>query len=209
LLDHGGDPALQDRDGHTAIAIAAHRGRAAALELFEHRGIALRLSGVDALLAACALDRQEEIQTILVRNPSFRSAAVANGGMLLAQFAGVGNVAGVENLLRLGISVDARLNEGDGYFGIARRSTALHVAAWMSRPDVVRELVSKGANVNALDGEGRSPLQLAVKACIDSYWTWRRTPESVRALIDAGASARGISFPMGYDQVDDLLRQYS
>jgi ankyrin repeat protein len=38
LVDHDADPSLPNRDGLTAIAIAARRGRAGALDLFERRG---------------------------------------------------------------------------------------------------------------------------------------------------------------------------
>ena len=60
LLDHGADPALPNRDGKSAIAIAARRGRAAALDLFERRGSAILLANVDALIAACARDQKEQ-----------------------------------------------------------------------------------------------------------------------------------------------------
>jgi ankyrin repeat protein len=84
-------------------------------------------------------------------------------------------------------------------------STALHVAAWRARPEVVKELIIRGASVNAIDAQGRTALQLAVKACVDSYWTDRRSPDSVRVLLEAGASVEGIELPTGYDEVDVLL----
>jgi ankyrin repeat protein len=96
----------------------------------------------------------------------------------------------------------------DPYYGVAADSTALHVAAWRARPGTVRLLIERGAPVDALDGQGRTPLALAVKACVDSYWTARHSPDSVAALLDAGASARGVPFPSGYAEVDDLLRRH-
>ena len=57
--------------------------------------------------------------------------------------------------------------EGDGYYGIAKESTALHVAAWRARPALVKERIARGAPVNAT----WIALQLADKACVDSYWT--------------------------------------
>ncbi len=103
----------------------------------------------------------------------------------------------------------AFFEEGDGYFGIAPKSTALHVAAWLARHDVLRLLIERGSPVDAKDGKGRTALQLAVKACVDSYWTERRSPESVKALLNAGASVDGVTFPSGYDEVDDLLKKHS
>ena len=103
------------------------------------------------------------------------------------------------------MDVDATY-DGDGYFCIAKGSTALHVAAWKAWPNVVMFLLARGASVNVVDGQGCSALALAVKACVDSYWTNRRTPASVEALLRAGASTSGVLFPSGYDKVDDLLR---
>jgi ankyrin repeat protein len=205
LLDYGADPALPNRDGISAIAIAAHRGRGAALDLFERRGTAIELAGVDALIAACARDQMETIRSLTAAEPQLKSEVIERGGTLLAEFSGVGNVAGVRNLLDLGVSVTALYRGGDGYFGIARDSAALHVAAWRARHEVVKQLIVRGAPVNATDGQGRTALQLAVKACVDSYWTNLRSPDSVRALLEAGASAAGVELPTGYGEVDELL----
>ena len=206
LLDYGADPALPNRLGQSAILIAARRGRADALVLLEQRGTPINLTGVDALIAACARDRKDTIQTLLAAAPQLQAQLNEQGGTLLAEFAGVGNLAGVRNLLDLGVSPAALYRAGDGYFGIAKDSTALHVAAWRARPQVVRELIRRGAPVNAADAQGRTALQLAIKACVDSYWKERRSPASVRALLEAGASTAGIETPSGYDEVDQLLR---
>lgn len=201
LLDHGADPNLTSRDGMPAAAIAAHRGRGDALDLFDNRGLLTPLTGAFGLLAACARDQKDR----LADYPEEAKLLLAHGGSLLAQFAGVGNAAGVRNLLDLGVSPNALFREGDGYYGIARNSTALHVAAWRGWPAVVKLLIDRGADVSALDGQGRTVLQLAVKACVDSYWVSRRSPDSVRFLLEAGASTQGIALPTGYDEIDQLL----
>jgi ankyrin repeat protein len=206
LLDQGAEPALKNiRDGKSATVMAARRGRGDVLTLFEQRGLVLDLHGVDRLIAACAQDDREAIRALSAGEPALVTELVAQGGTLLAEFAGVGNVAGLRNLLDLGVSVAALYTEGDPYFDIATRSTALHVAAWRAWPAAVEELIARGAPVDALDGEGRTPLVLAVKACVDSYWKNRRSPDSVAALLRAGASRRDIQVPTGYDAVDALL----
>jgi ankyrin repeat protein len=197
LLDYGADPTIRSRHGVSAIWFAVRRGRADVLELFEKRGISIKLAGVDALIAACARGHNETIRSLIAGEPHLKSELVEQGGTLLAEFSGVGNLVGVRNLLELGVSPTALYRQGDGYYGIARESTALHVAAWRARHEVVKELIARGAPVNATDAEGRSALQLAVKACVDSYWTGLRSPESVRALLEAGAC---------YDEIDTLLR---
>jgi ankyrin repeat protein len=206
LLDHGADP-LQVRNGLTAIELAARRGRGDLLELFQQRGVALELDGVNRLIAACALGNAEQARAIVGSNPAMVSELLEQGGARIAEFAGTWNTEGVRILLDLGVPVDARYR-GDGYFDLAEGSTALHVAAWKGMPSTVRLLIERGAMVNAVDQKGRTPLMLAVKATVDSYWTERRTPHSVRALLEAGASIAGVSYPSGYAEVDELLRQY-
>jgi ankyrin repeat protein len=207
LLDHGADPTLV-WEGHSAIALAAREGRSDVLELLEQRRVPLDLPGVDRLIAACARDHTAAVRSLLVGEPHLRAEVLAMGGELLAKFAGTGNPAGVRQLLDLGVDVGALYAEGDGYFDIAKDSTALHIAAWRAWPAIVRLLLQRGAPVDLPDGKGRTPLALAVKACVDSYWTERRSPESVQALLDAGASVRGVDYPSGYAEVDEMLRAH-
>jgi ankyrin repeat protein len=208
LLDHGADPTFVDGwDGRSAVSIAARRGRSDVLEAFERRGVPIELAGVERLIAACARNDASAVRSIAEHEPELVQEAVAQGGTLLAEFAGVGNAAGVECLLDLGVDVNAVYTQGDGYFGIPPFSTALHVAAWRSEPATVAVLIERGAAVDARDGAGRTALALAVNACVDSYWTERRSPASVEALLRAGASVGEIPLPSGYAAVDELLRR--
>ena len=215
LLDHGADPTMvaarptrsqTSSVGKSAVAMAARRGRGDVLELFRRRGTPIDLHGVESLLAACATNDTSGVFALSQRKPELVSEIISEGGRLLAEFAGVGNADGVRHLLDLGVNVRAVHTEGDGYFGVAVNSTALHVAAWRAQHATVRLLVERGAPVNAPDGNGRTPLALAVRACVDSYWSERRSPESVKALLDAGASVDDVDFPSGYAEVDELLR---
>jgi ankyrin repeat protein len=206
LLDHGANPALTNRESRSAIQIAAHRGRADVLRLFQQRNIPLNLKGVDHLIAACALADRDSIQTFTTEHPHFITELLAQGGTLLSEFAGNANVEGIHALLDLGVS-PAALYSGDPYFDIAPGSTALHVAAWRAWPDAVKALIARGAPINAVDAKGRTALTLAVKACTDSYWKYRRTTESIEALLNAGATVAGIHLPTGYDEADTLLSQ--
>ena len=201
LLDHGAD-------GTTAVGIASRRGRGDVLASLERRGTPMALSGIDRLLAACARNDAASIRAMADREPGLVGEVIAQGGRLLAEFAGVGNLEGVRHLLDLGVDAAAQFREGDGYWDVARDSTALHVAAWRARHSTVKLLIERGAPVNAQDGKGRTALTLAVRACVDSYWVASRSPESVAALIRAGASLSGVKFPSGYADVDELLRQH-
>ncbi len=204
LLDHGANPALL-HDGQSAAARAARRGRGDLLVLFERCGFPVELSGIDRLIAACARNDAEAIRVLSDAEPRLVTELLAQGGSLLAEFAGTWNTDGVRHLLDLGVPITARY-DGDGYFDIAEDAMALHVAAWKAHPPTVRLLIERGSPVNAPDGRGRTPLVLAVKACVDSHWTDRRSPESVAMLLDAGATVAGVPYPSGYAEVDALLR---
>jgi ankyrin repeat protein len=203
LLDHGADPFLVE-DDMTAIERAVRKGRADLLAEFKQRGIAIEVRGMDRLVAACAWSDSAAVQGIADAEPELVRELLAQGGRFLGEFTNSGNAAGVRQLLDLGVPLDARW-EGDGYFGIAKDSTALHVAAWKMETPILRLLLERGAPVNVRDGEGQTPLALAVKACVDSYWTEWRSTEPAKALLDAGATLEGVKFPSGYAEVDELL----
>ncbi|MBN9414142.1 hypothetical protein ABS71_15700 [bacterium SCN 62-11] len=212
LLRHGANPNRPTRWQHTPFEQSLRRDNSLdILEVFLDHGasatpLALQLAserGRGDFLEMLGLPPVSPAgECALGLKPS---GPLENMASLLAQFAGNDNRAGAERLLEAGALVDARY-AGDGYFGIAPGSTALHVAAWRSRPALVELLLSRGADANALDGHGRTPLQLAVKACVDSYWMQRRTPESTRLLLQAGADPRGIELPTGYREIDRLLQ---
>ena len=206
MLDHGGDLSITN-DIHFANAfrIAARRGRGDILAEAARRGMVERFTGLDALVAACAVNNSAAAREMLAARPDLLPLLQREGGTLLAEFAGNRNVDGVRLLLDLGVPVTARYTSGDGYFDIAPMSLAIHVAAWKAAHEVVALLIERESPVNDVDGRGRTPLMLAVRACVDSYWTDRRKPDSVRALIDAGASRASIAAPTGYDQIDVLL----
>lgn len=195
LLDH--DATFDSR----SASIAARRGRGDVLDLVERRGIVVQFDSDERIIAACAQDRP------VSGEPELAQDLIAQGGTLLAEFAGNGNVAGVRRLLDLGVAVDASY-AGDGYWGLAAETTALHNSAWRGHPGVTELLLERGAGVNARDAKGRTPLMLAVQACVHSYWMGPRSPEWVRPLLDAGASVEGVSFPCGYAEVDALLRPH-
>ncbi len=206
LLDHGGD-LLITKDIHFAnsFRIAARRGRQDILADAARRGVTEQITGLDALVAACAVNNGEAARAMIVARPDILSVLQREGGTLLAEFSGNRNVDGVRLLLDLGVPVTARYASGDSYFDIAPMSLAIHVAAWKAAHEIVALLIERGSPVNDVDGRGRTPLMLAVRACVDSYWMHRRKPDTVAALISAGASRANITVPTGDIEIDMLL----
>ncbi|HEV2354637.1 MAG TPA: ankyrin repeat domain-containing protein [Puia sp.] len=205
LLEYGADP-TQVRQGISFASHAAREGRKDVLGLLEIRDQPLDFHGVDKLIAACAAGYADAVRKIAKDLPGSREELLSMGGDLLARFCLNGNEAGVRRLLELGVDANTPFVSGDIYFDIPKDSLAIHVAAWLGYPNIVKLLLANGSRVDTPDAKGRTPLSLAVKACVASYWMRRRTPESVQALLEAGASARGISLPTGYTEIDELLQ---
>ena len=206
LVDHGADFSVSHPDLPTnALGMAARRGRGDILTLADRRGRSVKLQGIEAVLAACALGDEAAAKEIAAPNREVVQDLVRDGGQVLAEFAGNDNTRGVALLLDLGIPVNARFVAGDGYWGVAKDSTALHVAAWRACHDTAKLLIERGADVNARDAKGNTPIMMAIKACVDSYWTEWRSPDTVAALLAAGASTEGVPAKSGYDEVDALI----
>lgn len=209
MMEHGANPLVEnDRDGRSSLSMAARRGRGDLLRLFEQWGVPMELHGVDTLIAACALGDTARAQQLADEQPGLLNELLVKEGTLLAEFSGVGNTEGVQLLLDLGADVHAIYAMGDGYFGVAGNSTALHMAAWRAQHSTVQLLLKRGAAVNEKDADGRTALMLAVLAATDSYWTHRRSPGSVKALLEVGAVIEGVKYPTGYDKIDELLQPY-
>jgi ankyrin repeat protein len=212
LLAHGADPtrpmdprAAHGRNDVDAVALAAWRGRGDVLALFARAGVPMPDEGVLGMLVACARGEETAAKALAASTPEVRAACRDKGGEWLALAAGNGNVAALGCLLAIGVPVGSVWAEGDGYFGIAPASNALHVAAWRAQHDAVQYLLAQGAAIDITDGAGATPLQLAVRACTHSYWRDRRQPTSIAALLHAGADASSLAVPTGYDDADRLL----
>jgi ankyrin repeat protein len=207
LVDHGADFALKHpKVGTSALGMAARRGRGDILELA--RGRSFALEGLEAILAACALGDAGSAQQLAASNAAGVEELKSHGGQVLAEFAGNDNAAGVSLLLDLGVPVNARFKDGDGYWGVAKDSTALHVSSWRACHGTAKLFIQRGADVNARDGKGNTPIMMAVKACVDSYWTEWKSPETVAALLAAGASVEGLPEESGYGEVDALIARH-
>ena len=131
------------RDGLSALAIAARRGRGDVLDSCQRRDIPIELQGVERLIAACARNDAAGIHVDRSGRAGTAPGVDREGGTLLAQFAGTGALT-ASAISRPGRRRRNGVQMGDPYFDIAKESTALHVAAWRARHDTVRFLIERG-----------------------------------------------------------------
>lgn len=207
LLDAGGDPLLADA-APSALEIAAWHGRLDVLQLFSERGVPLADDGLTAVAVDCTFGDSIGARARLMASSDVRDEFLRRLPEFMCRCAANGNTAALGALLQFAPSPDVPWEEGDGYWEIAPRSTALHAAAWRAQHSAVRLLIEAGADVNARDANARTPLQRAVDACTVSWWSDRRSPASVEALLEAGASPHDVVTPCGYDEADRLLARY-
>lgn len=205
LLDHAADPRLANDNGITAFERAAGMGRVDAIDLFAQRGFKYELKGEAAFLEACARGQSRRARAILDADPAMVERLQARFPGILANFAGAGNVEGVKTLLDLGFDIESRTNVVQ-----SRGDTALHLAVWRGRTEVVKLLIERGAAIEALNRAGFTPLAMAVTAMTQmSEWTPHESTEIVAELLKAGAdTAKVRKFPSGSEETDDLLRRY-
>jgi ankyrin repeat protein len=206
LLDHGGDPTLAPFYGHPPVpALAARRGRGDLLELFAARGFRPALTGDDAFFAACATGDVAAAQASVAADPGLIARLEAEDGSSVAEFAGAGNLAGLQILLDIGFAITSRTGRGG-----ARGDTALHAAIWRERTPIVKYLLARGTSLEEVNGHGDTPLEMAVKALTaQSEWTPHDSTDIVSALLAAGARVDSVRrFPTGAAAADALLRQY-
>ena len=149
LLDHGADPAILGDTGHrrrgplmSSGALAALRGRNDVLRrsvrTTRHSSRATRSRSSNCCVPARG--DADGIRSITNREPGLVSQLMSEGGKLLGEIAGNGNIEGVRSLLEVGVDISALNTQGDVYFDVAADSTALHVAAWRARHEMVRFL---------------------------------------------------------------------
>lgn len=204
LIDRGADPTRVEKST-TAIAMAAWAGRSDLLRLFERRGFSITPDGLDGVVVAITLGDAPRADQLVRETPALADEVRAHAPMLMVRFAGVGNAKAIAMLLDRGVPVNSAEPMPDGYHDRASNATALHVAAWRARHELVEMLIAREADVNARDGAERTPLMLAVRACVESYWVDEKSTRSIAALLDAGAEVAGVRFPSGYDDADALL----
>jgi ankyrin repeat protein len=210
MLNHGANPLrrIGDLDGDMdGVALTIWCGRRDLLSMYAAHGRTRAFDPLETIAVACLEGHTDRARALQASSHDTAAAFAAQAPAFLARSIISGNEDAVRVLLAIGVPVDSRFTDTDGYWGLAPYGTALHVAAWFGRHAIVRMLLDAGADAVAQDSRYRTPLMYAVKACTNSHWMDRRAPDSVAALLAAGADARSISTPTGYDDIDTLLRR--
>ena len=206
LLAAGAAPGAQDRAGGTPAHLAAYYGNAEALTPLLDAGVPVDIGAGEepGSLLYCTCKSGSTNAAQVVRLLLQRGAAVNPGPQParspLHWTASRGNVDGMDLLLEAGAEVDARDNQGRTplmqccYSATAARllaagadlnaadrdgNTALHIAAEMCRPALVRLLAAWGADPLRTNKQGRRPLQLVPSWAHDRF-------RAIAALVAAG-----------------------
>ena len=124
----------------TSILLAAYSGRDDVLRLLTERGIPVTLSGVDALIAACASDDSAAIAAAIARDPRLADGIVA----LEARCSPASPATAMRRasaIFSTSASMSPRRSPRATVTSVfLRKSLAIHIAAWRGYPAVVKLL---------------------------------------------------------------------
>jgi ankyrin repeat protein len=184
LLTHGADPnASTPHDGPSTYRRAARQGAPAIGDLLRRFGAHDDSTIVDEFLGACARGDRAAAQILLRDDPGLVSRMSTQDFAVLVDAAEYVGVEAVAVMLDLGFPIDVHRDQ-DG-------ATALHVAAYTGRADLVRLLIAAGADLEARDTAfDGTPLPWATvgsgnqaQPAPDGDWV-----ATIQALLDAGAN---------------------
>ncbi|KAI5007162.1 hypothetical protein ZWY2020_047110 [Hordeum vulgare] len=181
--------AVRDKDGRTALHVAAAAGEAEAVAEL-----------VDMGADSAAADARGRTPLDVAREKGYKEVVdVLQRWELVMTAARRGDLRSLELLLakRTGL-------RGRDQYGL----TALHVAAIKGRCDAIALLAGSGCmDVECEDVEGHRPLHLAVEGgCADAVDLLLDMGADVHARTKRGATPLHMADTMGYDDISQLLR---
>jgi ankyrin repeat protein len=211
LLQYGGDPHAQGRDGSAPMRLATRQGRSDVAELLGSYGAEDQTTDVDRFLAACIHADRPRAHQVLHELPGLLDRLTAEDHSAMVDAAEFGNIEAIRLMLELGFPVNTRGGE--------HGCTALHTAAGSGSAELVQLLIDAGAGLEALDATWNdTPLGWAIvgSGMGRGDANSRRSPHpdfvaTVRTLIEAGASLEGVhpgSDKPPSQEVTELLRGY-
>jgi ankyrin repeat protein len=179
LLDIGVDVNASNKEGWTALLLAAEKGYSSVARVLLDRGANIEAKcdcpswdggGWTALMIAIKLGHNEVMQLLLDKGANVNAKNHNTGETALITAAGHDASTTVTALLDKGAEVNAKTVEGE---------TALIAAAGRAASTTVTALLDKGAEVNAKTVEGETALMAAARY---------GRPDVVRELLRRGAA---------------------
>jgi len=172
LLAHGADVNLPRADGRTPYRIAVRHGNAAiASLLLEHGAEPSGLLPIEEFLGACLAADAGRARAILASHPALPAAMTGEDRAAMVDAVRQDSASAIRLMVALGFQLDWE-DTGGG--------TALHSAAWLGKPELVRVLIELGAPINLRDSRfGCSPLAWAAHSS-----QFQHDDERYRAIID-------------------------
>jgi ankyrin repeat protein len=170
---------------------------------FGHEGVfqlLMERSPADVkLVAACWLDDERNVNSLLAEHPNFAARLPAAERRQLAHAARNNNLAAVHLMLAAGLPVDARSQHG---------ATPLHWAAWHGNAEMVRLLLPYKPPLEQADADFHStPLGWAIHGSENGWHRQRGNyVATAEALLKAGAKLP--EKVGGTESVREVLRQY-
>jgi len=152
LLLKGAEIDHQDDNGTTALIAAASYNRTEAVKTLLAEGASQNIRDNNKgtpLINSIFFNYTETVKALLTRHKDYSKADLEEA-LLLAS--GLGNTIIVEEMLKIGINVNA-MGHND--------RTPIMAAINFDQPDTVKVLLKAGADINAKDSNGHTPLNLA------------------------------------------------
>ncbi|KAJ5346952.1 uncharacterized protein N7506_000205 [Penicillium brevicompactum] len=163
------DVAIRNRDGDTALHLAARWGHVAAGKILQRRGAdqeAKNYSGKTPLLEAASGGHIEFVEWLLDEGVDL--GIEGDGGVLQAA-----SLGGYESVVEIMLGAGADVNDQGSEYG-----NALQAAAFGGSSGIMQMLLDAGADVNAQGGHFGNSLQAAA---------YKGSAETVQILLGAGA----------------------
>jgi hypothetical protein len=156
------------------------------------------------LLVNCVLARRNEAEEIANAHPEIVPQLPDVDRELVARYCWETNTnyEAVKLMLDVGFPV-AHPERSHGY-------TPLHNAAWSGSGDLVELLIERGHPVDIRDpAYDATPLGYA----LHDFLVEKRHPEGeftrvVKTLLEAGSLLKGVRYPTGHEEMDEVLRPY-
>lgn len=180
LLSAGANVATEVN--RASVLACAARSRFSNVEtlrvLLDHGASVLPSEGqIDPLLCACHQSDDDRIRLLVERGADVNAQDLTLRGCTpLQELVRWGNVETVDLLIRTGANVHAR-NRYNG-------STALHVAAFNGRLDVVQLLVAHGARIDEVDNRGENPSDWVVAHLDASARYYETHPDQAQGHLE-------------------------